>query len=232
MAAILINGRWREWRGYQVKVNKHGEGNAWRTAIEGCDCENINGYDFKATDIDYDIDAGRVYSAKPDFVVHKELKNGGSRDLVVPITSTIEVSESISFTHTAGASVTVGTSFEVGVPLITSAEISTEISASYEFSAGNDKTVTKTMSVEFACTAPPRKRAVCNAVMLKNRVDIPYVLTWSHKRMDECICKEKGIFEEVVANRIEMQVQEFDLSKVVQAKREDITGGFDNFKRD
>ena len=35
MAAILIDGRWREWRGYQVKVNKHGEGNAWRTAIEG-----------------------------------------------------------------------------------------------------------------------------------------------------------------------------------------------------
>ena len=49
---------------------------------------------------------------------------------------------------------------------------------------GHDKTVTKTMSVEFTCTAPPRKRVVCNAVMLKSRVDIPYVLTWSHKRMD------------------------------------------------
>ena len=30
-AAVKLDGVWREWNGYQVKVNKHGEGNAWRT---------------------------------------------------------------------------------------------------------------------------------------------------------------------------------------------------------
>ena len=29
-AAVKLGGVWREWSGYQVKVNKHGAGNSWR----------------------------------------------------------------------------------------------------------------------------------------------------------------------------------------------------------
>ena len=29
-AAVKLGGVWREWNGYQIKVNKHGAGNAWR----------------------------------------------------------------------------------------------------------------------------------------------------------------------------------------------------------
>ena len=49
---------------------------------------------------------------------------------------------------------------------------------------GNSKTVEKTMEVGFTCTAPPKKRVVCNTMMRKDRIDIPYVMTWSHQRLD------------------------------------------------
>ena len=48
----------------------------------------------------------------------------------------------------------------------------------------------------------------------------------------ECTCKEEGVFEEVAANKIELVVKEFDFEeKIVQAKREEISGGFHNYKR-
>ena len=32
-AAIKIGGVWREWVGHQVKINKHGDGNSWKTVL-------------------------------------------------------------------------------------------------------------------------------------------------------------------------------------------------------
>ena len=32
-AALKLGGVWREWSGYQVKVNKHGEGSEWRSTV-------------------------------------------------------------------------------------------------------------------------------------------------------------------------------------------------------
>ncbi|XP_063678598.1 natterin-3-like [Bolinopsis microptera] len=141
----------------------------------------------------------------------------------------------MEFSRTTGASVTLGTSFEIGVPGIASGSISSEISASMEFSAGESSTVTKTVSVELPCTAPPNKKAVCKAVMIKDSVEVPYVMTWSHKRLNSCTCKEEGVFKEVVGNRYDIEQHEWDYEQpnIVQAKREaEISGGFENYKRE
>ncbi|XP_063684285.1 uncharacterized protein LOC134818588 [Bolinopsis microptera] len=189
-----------------------------------CDCNNINGDDFEATDIKYDMDKKIVSALRPDLVVNKVLNNRGSRDLVVPLSQTVEVENTMEFSHTAGASVTAGTSFEVGVPGLGAAGVSFEISASYEFSSGESKTSRKSISVEFSCTAPPKKRVVCNALKRKDKVSIPYVMTWTHKRSKECSCKEEGVFKELVSQNIEMEVNEFDLNskKIIRTKREEI----------
>ncbi|XP_063678661.1 natterin-4-like [Bolinopsis microptera] len=203
-------------------------------STEACDCTNVNEEDFKATDIKYDIDNGIVSAARPDVVLEKDLRNGGSTDLTVLYVRTVEVSETMEFSRTTGASVTLGTSFEIGVPGIASGSISSEISASMEFSAGESSTVTKTVSVELPCTAPPNKKAVCKAVMTKDRVEVPYVMTWSHKRLNSCTCKEEGVFKEVVGNRYDIEQHEWDYDQpnIVQAKREEISGGFENYKRE
>ena len=48
---------------------------------------------------------------------------------------------------------------------------------------GKESTVEKTKIVTFTCTAPPHKRAVCNAMMKKDKINVPYVMTWSHKKL-------------------------------------------------
>lgn len=175
-----------------------------------CDCNKVNGEDYKATKIKYDLKRSTVTAARPDLVLEKEVINGGSRDLSVPFSQEVKVSETMSFTRTAGASVTVGTSFEAGIPGVGTAGVSTELSASIEFSSGKESTVEKTKTVKFTCTAPPHKRAVCNAMMKKDKINVPYVMTWSHKKLKSCICKEKGVFKEMVANKIYKTLKEYD----------------------
>ena len=88
---------------------------------------------------------------------------------------------------------------------------------------GEQTTTKKTIKVEFSCTAPPMKRAVCNGMMRKDKVSIPYVMTWTHKKSG-CTCKEEGVFNELVSNKVEMELNEYDLStnKMIRTKREKI----------
>ena len=65
--------------------------------------------------------------------------NGGSRDFAVPLSVSVKVSDTMSFTRTAGASVTLGTSFSADIPGVGTAGVSAEMSASMEFSSGIDK---------------------------------------------------------------------------------------------
>ncbi|XP_063692556.1 papilin-like [Bolinopsis microptera] len=208
------------------------EGDQYRTCPNGncenyqevCGCDNINGDDYEATDIEYDMDNKIVTAVRPDFIVNKELTNRGSRDLVVPLSQQVEVWKMMEFSHTSGATVKVGTSFNVGVPGLGGVGVSAEVSGSYSFSSGEQTTTKKIITVKFSCTAPPKKRAVCNAMMRKDKVSIPYVMTWTHKRLNGCTCTEEGLFEELVSNNVEMDVQEYDLNtkKMIRTKREEI----------
>ena len=66
----------------------------------------------------------------------KEINNQGSSDQSVAMSISETVSETMSFSHSAGVSVTVGTEFSVGIPFLAEGKVSTEISTSYDFSYG------------------------------------------------------------------------------------------------
>jgi hypothetical protein len=93
----------------------------------------------------------------------------GSVEQSTTFTVSEEVTETASFTHTAGASVTVGTEFKAGIPVLASGSISVEVTASYEFSAGTERSESKTVSAEYNCVAPPGKKVSCQALLFKYR---------------------------------------------------------------
>ena len=66
----------------------------------------------------------------------KTITNKSGQMQTTRYTVTKSVTESSSFSHTAGASITVGTTFEVGVPLIAMGSISLSVSASYSYTSG------------------------------------------------------------------------------------------------
>ena len=68
------------------------------------------------------------------------MTNRGGRDLVVPLSETIEVSNTMEFSHTSGASVTVGTTFEAELPVPgLKVGASLDVSTSLQFSSGNKR---------------------------------------------------------------------------------------------
>jgi len=174
-----------------------------------CDCsKGINENDYELEVVEYHPGRGEVRAYTPERVGFQHIDN---EDSSVEQSTQFAVSESVtetaSFTHTAGASVTLGTSFEVGLPLVSKGQVSASVTASYEFSAGTEKSETKTMSATYNCVAPAGKNVSCEALLFKYRMTVPYTMTWQHKRLP-CTCKSQGVFTEVAASEMRMSVDE------------------------
>ena len=148
---------------------------------------------------------------------------GSPNEQSATLTVSEEVSETSSFSHTAGATVTVGTEFKAAIPLVGSGKVTAELSASYEYSSGEERSVTKKMSAEFPCVASPGKTANCKALIFKFKARCPYKQTWQHKHIGpSCKCQTSGVFAEIAASRMELYVNEVDMDTVLG------TGGMQN----
>ena len=148
---------------------------------------------------------------------------GSPNEQSATLTVSEEVSETSSFSHTAGATVTVGTEFKAEIPLVGSGKVTAELSASYEYSSGEERSVTKKMSAEFPCVASPGKTANCKALIFKFKARCPYKQTWQHKHIGpSCKCRTSGVFAEIAASRMELYVNEVDMDTVLG------TGGMQN----
>ena len=174
-----------------------------------CDCDrSINTDDYEMSGVEYHQVQGSVYALPPEQVGFQHIDNKDSTSVQSTTFSVSEeVTETSSFTHTAGASVTVGTTFEAGVPLVAKGEISTEVSASYEYSAGTEKSVTKTLQADYNCVAKPGKRVTCETFLFKYLVSVPYTQTWQHKRLP-CTCTSEGEFTETSGQDMRLLLKE------------------------
>jgi len=174
-----------------------------------CDCsKEINQNDYDLVGVVYDKTGGAVKAFRPEQVGYQHIDNSdGSTEQSTTFTVSEEVTETASFTHTAGASVTVGTEFSVGIPAIASGSVSVEVSVSYEFSYGTERSETKSMEAQYNCVAPAGKSVSCEALLFKYQLDVPYTQTWQHKRLP-CTCQSKGVFREISANEMRLHITE------------------------
>ena len=209
------------------KTVEAGAGGAEEDCVWECQCETIGSNFYECIDTTYDVTTSSVTAMQPtdagDITVSAV---GSSKDQSATLTISEEVSETSSFSHTAGASITVGAEFEAGIPLIAASTVTTEVSASYEFSTGEDRTETKTMTAEFPCVAAAGSTTVCKALIFKYLATVPYTQTWQHKYIgSSCQCQTSGVFEEIAASKLEFYINEVEAFSVAGE------GGFEgNFK--
>ena len=115
-----------------------------------CDCsKEILADDYELLEMKYHQQGSAATTFRPERIGYQHIDN---RDSSVEQSTKFSVSESVtettSFTHTAGASVKVGTEFSSGIPCLAAGKISVEVTASYKFAAGTKRSETKKMQAD------------------------------------------------------------------------------------
>ena len=175
----------------------------------GCDCKNGKGgssWEFES--IKYSINDGKVHLRPPMELGRQIIDNrAGNTNPSIDFTISKSVTETESFTHTAGLSLTVGTEFKTGIPFLAEGKISLSVTASYEFSYGKEKSVTKTKSAKYACIAAVGKTTTCTATLRMAEINVPYIMTVRHKKKG-CKCTSKGFFRRVSSTNMHLHITE------------------------
>ena len=92
--------------------------------------------------MDYNIEDAESQAYPPETVGFQNINNqGGTVEQSTQFLVGEWVTETKSFSHTAGVGVKVGTEFTVGVPLFASTKVTTELSANYQFTTGKTESV-------------------------------------------------------------------------------------------
>ena len=145
-----------------------------------CDCPSeINRDDYELGELVYHTSRGTATTFRPERIGYQYINN---KDSSVKQSTTFSVSETVTetstFTHTAGVEVMVGTEFTSGVPTLAQGKITVEVTASYEFSAGIERSVEKTMQADYKCKAPAGKIVTCEALLFKHRYENIRLVVW------------------------------------------------------
>merc|ERR1712060_303295 len=74
---------------------------------------------------------------------------------------------------------TVGASFESGVPFVGDVSISFDLTTSFEQTYGEEITRSKSVTATFPIAAPPNKKVVCDAIVTKSKLEVPYRFTFA-----------------------------------------------------
>jgi len=176
----------------------------------GCNCQKVTDTEFELTDMDYDLKAGKIVHMPPSVVSTKEILNKrGSMPQKLTFSVSYTKTEEKSFTHTKGAEITWGAHFFVGVPLMAGAGFTYSDKRKSEYTHGEKKVTSKTVTETFECTGAKRKNTKCVAKLYKDKLEVPYVSTWTLKSDPNCQCHEYGTYEMESTTHMSMSTEEF-----------------------
>ena len=88
-------------------------------------------------EVEYDTDKSHIYEYAPRRVTMQHIDNTRSSiEQSSTFTASRTISETVSYSRTAGVGISVGTEFKAGTPLIGEAKASVQLTADYQFSYG------------------------------------------------------------------------------------------------
>lgn len=180
------------------------------STVENIECkcpDRIDGSNYFLANITYG--EGTVKSYSPELIGLQYIDNAdSSSEQSTEFSVSEEVTQTSSFTHTAGIEVAVGTEFKCGVPLLAEGSISVEVTVGYEFSYNTEKSVTKSLEAEYSCVAAPGTIVQCKALLYKYKVHIPFTQTWQHRRVPSCACQNSGVYTDLQSTEMRLVVDE------------------------
>lgn len=135
-------------------------------------------------DVSFDLSAAVLEGNIPYSLAKQVLPNTTSTEQSMTFTVAEKYEETSMFENSAGVSVTVGTTFSTGLPFVAGGEVNLELTAAYEATWGKSQTFSKETNATFPIVAPPNKTVVCNVVMIKTKLSVPYTFTLADGRSE------------------------------------------------
>jgi len=130
-------------------------------------------------DVSFSLDNGKILQNTPEVIASQEIVNRTSIAQSMSFQVAQTVQETSFFETTQGTSLTVGASFECGVPFVGDTSISFELTTSFEQTYGEEISKSKSVTATFPIAAPPNKKVVCDAIVTKSKLEVPYMLTFA-----------------------------------------------------
>jgi len=129
--------------------------------------------------VSFTLDQGRILGSSPEAVAEQTLTNSSSTTQSMSFEVTEKIEESSTFEQEVGVTLTIGASFEVGLPFVGNGEISTELTTSFACKYGVAQTFSTEVTASFQLVAPPHKKVICQAIVTKSKLEVPYVFTFA-----------------------------------------------------
>jgi len=130
-------------------------------------------------DVSFSLDKGEILQSTPEVIASQEIVNRTSIAQSMSFQVAQTVQETSFFETTLGVSMTVGASFECGVPFVGDTSISFELTTSFEQTYGKESSKSKSVTATFPVAAPPNKKVVCDAIVTKSKLEVPYTFTFA-----------------------------------------------------
>jgi len=134
--------------------------------------------------VGFDIDQGEILSNIPQVVATQTLANSTSTKQSMSFQVAESLQDTSLFESSIEVSVSIGTSFEAGVPFVGNATISAELTDSSTQTYGKTTSVTKTVTATFPLVAPPQTKVICDAVVTKSKLKVPYSFTFADQSVE------------------------------------------------
>jgi len=130
-------------------------------------------------DVSFSIDNGRILQNTPEVIASQEVVNRTTiaQSMSFQVAQTVE--EKSFFETSQGVSMTVGTTFESGVPFVGDVSINFSLTASFQQTFGKEVSKSKTITATFPVAAPAGKKVVCDAIVTKSKLQVPYSFTFA-----------------------------------------------------
>ena len=137
---------------------------------------NIENYN--VIGVSFDLNNGNILSDAPLVAGGGICNNGdgGSESQTVQIESSITVTETSSFSYTAGFSLSIGTTFETGIPFVAAGQVSTTLTVSHELSFGSEFSTERTFTAILPVTCASGEIIEVECVVFQAQLNVPYTL--------------------------------------------------------
>jgi len=133
-------------------------------------------------DVSFKLSDAVLGKSTPTSLVRQVLPNNTSHEQSMTLIVAEKYEETSMFENTVGVSASVGTTFSTGLPFVAEGEVSLELTASFDATWGKSQTFSRETNATFPIIAPPNTNVVCDVVMTKTKLSVPFILTLADGR--------------------------------------------------
>jgi len=187
-----------------------------------CDCNRNSDWtssSYSITNVTYNMDKMERNNNRLEVIGTKDIPNSSDAEQTIEFTISRSLQSTTSFQHKAGISIAVGKKYEASIPFVFKATAEISVQPSYSYSWGETKTIGLGYSHTFICNGYKKTHTICKVSVQRSDVNVPYVMSLTHKTIPNCNCESKGIWHGVDAFHTRLSAVTLeDCNKIVNGK--------------